>query len=163
MKAQLEQLQQQQMASLRQQQQLAALEQQRKLAEIEKQRAERLLEIDQLKDQFLANTSHELRTPLNGIIGITEWLYEKGADTSPEVLRDNLSVVISAGKRLNNLVNDIMDFSRLKNAELALHPKPLHLRPLVDIILRINLPLVKGKSLTTVQQRAGRPATGNGR
>ncbi|MCB0549153.1 MAG: response regulator [Phaeodactylibacter sp.] len=121
--------------------------QQRKLAEIEKQRAERLLEIDQLKDQFLANTSHELRTPLNGIIGITEWLYEKGADTSPEVLRDNLSVVISAGKRLNNLVNDIMDFSRLKNAELALHPKPLHLRPLVDIILRINLPLVKGKSL----------------
>ena len=121
--------------------------QQRKLAEIEKQRAERLEEIDQLKDQFLANTSHELRTPLNGIIGITEWLYEKGAEASPEILQENLSVVISAGKRLNNLVNDIMDFSRLRNAELQLHLKPLHLRSLVDIILRINLPLTKGKSL----------------
>ncbi|MCB9296702.1 MAG: response regulator [Lewinellaceae bacterium] len=121
--------------------------QQRKLAEIEKQRAERLEEIDQLKDQFLANTSHELRTPLNGIIGIAEWLYEKREEASPEILRDNLSVVISAGKRLNNLVNDIMDFSRLRNAELQLHPKPLHLRSLVDVILRINLPLTRGKSL----------------
>ena len=74
--------------------------QQRKLAEIEKQRAERLEGIDQLKDQFLANTSHELRTPLNGIIGITEWLYEKRAEASPEILQENLSVVISAGKRL---------------------------------------------------------------
>ncbi|MCB9286733.1 MAG: response regulator [Lewinellaceae bacterium] len=121
--------------------------QQRKLAEIEKQRAERLEEIDQLKDQFLANTSHELRTPLNGIIGIAEWLYEKRNEVGPEALKENLSVVISAGKRLNNLVNDIMDFSRLKNAELQLYPKPLHLRSLVDIILRINLPLTKGKPL----------------
>ncbi|MCB0593785.1 MAG: response regulator [Lewinellaceae bacterium] len=121
--------------------------QQRKLAEIEKQRAERLEEIDELKDQFLANTSHELRTPLNGIIGIAEWLYEKREEVSPEILRENLSVVVSAGKRLNNLVNDIMDFSRLRNAELQLYPKPLHLRSLVDIILRINLPLTRGKSL----------------
>lgn len=124
--------------------------QQRKLAEIEKQRAERLQEIDELKDQFLANTSHELRTPLNGIIGIAEWLYEKRTEASPEILEENLSVVITSGKRLNNLVNDIMDFSRLKNAELQLHPKPLHLRSLVDIILRINLPLTRGKSLQLV-------------
>ncbi len=121
--------------------------QQRKLAEIEKQRAERLEEIDQLKDQFLANTSHELRTPLNGIIGIAEWLYEKRREANPEMLQENLSVIISAGKRLNNLVNDIMDFSRLKNAELQLHSKPLYLQSLVDIILRINQPLTRGKSL----------------
>ncbi|MEM6265306.1 MAG: tetratricopeptide repeat protein, partial [Bacteroidota bacterium] len=47
---------------------------------LERERAERLEQIDKLKDQFLANTSHELRTPLNGIIGITEGLFDQAED-----------------------------------------------------------------------------------
>lgn len=116
--------------------------QQKKLSAMEKQRAQRLEEIDQLKDQFLANTSHELRTPLNGIIGIAEALYEKGTKMSGEKLKDNLSVIVLAGKRLHNLVNDIMDFSRLKNAELELNCKPLDLRALTEVVLRINQPML---------------------
>ena len=85
-----------------------------------KQRAERLEEIDQLKDQFLPTSSRAAYAAQRH-----HWhhrvVYEKRTDTSPEILQENLSVVISAGKRLNNLVNDIMDFSRLKNAELQLH------------------------------------------
>jgi signal transduction histidine kinase/class 3 adenylate cyclase len=126
------------------------LQRQRKLAAIEKQRVERLQEVDRLKDQFLANTSHELRTPLNGIIGIAEWLYEKRAEVSPKELQSNLSLLIGAGKRLNNLVQDIMDFSRLKNAELHLVLKPLNLRSIAGIVLRINEMLVHNKDLELI-------------
>jgi signal transduction histidine kinase/class 3 adenylate cyclase len=123
---------------------------QQKLAEMERQRVARLEEIDRLKDQFLANTSHELRTPLNGIIGIAEWLQEKRTTVSPEVLKDNLSMLISAGKRLHKLVNDIMDFSRLRNAELQLFLKPLDVRSLTEMVLRINQPIAKVKNLNLI-------------
>ncbi|MEZ5039630.1 MAG: ATP-binding protein [Saprospiraceae bacterium] len=124
--------------------------QQQKLAAIEKQRVQRLEEIDRLKDQFLANTSHELRTPLNGIIGIAEWLQAKSAEVSTAVLKENLSMLISAGKRLNNLVNDIMDFSRLRNAELRLFLKPLDVHSLSEMVLRINQPMAAAKKLTLI-------------
>ncbi|MEL6653237.1 MAG: histidine kinase dimerization/phospho-acceptor domain-containing protein, partial [Bacteroidota bacterium] len=57
----------------------------RKLAEFEKQQVEELRKVDQLKDQFLANTSHELRTPLNGMIGLAEAMYEGDEQFSSEV------------------------------------------------------------------------------
>lgn len=123
---------------------------QQKLAEIEKQRVQRLQEIDRLKDQFLANTSHELRTPLNGIIGIAEWMHSQKNDLKPDVLQSNLSMVISAGKRLQNLVNDIMDFSRLKNADLQLHLKPVDLFALSTIVMRFSQPMAAAKKLKLV-------------
>ena len=123
---------------------------QQRLAEIEKQRVQRLEEIDHLKDQFLANTSHELRTPLNGIIGIAEWMQSKKETLEPDVLQENLSMLISAGKRLRNLVNDIMDFSRLKNAELQLQLKAVDLCALSAVVLRISQPLATAKKLKLI-------------
>ena len=114
---------------------------------MEEERIRRLEEIDQLKDQFLANTSHELRTPLNGIIGMAEVMQERGSDMPENVLRDNLTVIIAAGKRLNNLVNDILDFSRLKNSDLNLDLKPVDMFSLVDVVVQISQPMMKGKKL----------------
>ena len=87
--------------------------------EIKKQQEinSRLEQLDQIKDQFLANTSHELRTPLNGIIGITEALFE---DAKGDEERQNLGMVIASGKRLASLVDDLLDFSRIKNAYLEM-------------------------------------------
>lgn len=115
--------------------------------EQERQINEQLHKVDKLKDQFLANTSHELRTPLQGIIGLSESMIEE--TTLPDH-QENLSMIISSGKRLNNLVNDILDFSKLKNFDIELLRKPLNLRVLVDIVLRNNVPLVRGKELELV-------------
>lgn len=117
--------------------------QQRRLEE-EQALNQRLRQVDKLKDQFLANTSHELRTPLSGIIGITEALFDEADDDEQ---RRNLGMVVASGKRLASLVNDLLDFSRLKHADLDLHLKPVDLHSLVEIILQISYPLVQGKKL----------------
>lgn len=87
------------------------------------EKTEALLEMDRMKDEFLANTSHELKTPLNGIIGITESLAagDKGP-LSPEQLHQ-LDLVSSSGRRLFSLVNDILDHARLRNGKLAVFPR----------------------------------------
>ena len=108
---------------------------------------QRLQKIDQLKDQFLANTSHELRTPLHGIIGLSESMLDR---SQSEQDQEDLSMIISSGKRLGNLVNDILDFSKLKNFDIQLSQKSISLYTLVDIVLKNNLPLVKGKALDLV-------------
>jgi signal transduction histidine kinase/class 3 adenylate cyclase/ActR/RegA family two-component response regulator len=109
--------------------------------------AQQLRKVDVLKDQFLANTSHELRTPLQGIIGLSESLFEREADRQK---REELSMIISSGKRLNNLVNDILDFSKLKNFDIELMRKPINLHALVEVVLKNNAMLAKGKKLRLI-------------
>ena len=99
----------------------------------EKQLTDQLQRVDQLKDQFLANTSHELRTPLHGIIGLAESVFE---EVEEEGQKENLGMLIASGKRLSSLVNDLLDFSKVKNHDLTLSPKPLDLRPVVDVVLQ---------------------------
>ncbi len=112
-----------------------------------REREETLKRVDKLKDEFLANTSHELRTPLQGIIGLSEALYEKLDDRGA---RENLAMIIASGKRLNNLVNDILDFSKLKNFDIQLQSKRVDLFAIVNLVLRNNLPLIKGKDLKLI-------------
>ena len=110
----------------------------------EREQLERLKQIDKLKDQFLANTSHELRTPLHGIIGIAETLQEKIEDGDQQ---QNLGMLVASGKRLSSLVNDLLDFSRIKNRDLELNLKALDMYSLVDLVLKTCEPLVQGKEL----------------
>jgi two-component system sensor histidine kinase ChiS len=109
-----------------------------------------LQHLDQLKDEFLANTSHELRTPLNGIIGIAESLIEGVAGQLPTKVQDNLAMIAASGRRLSNLVNDILDFSKLKHQNLELQIKPVGLRAIVDIVLNTSQPLIGQKSLRLI-------------
>ena len=122
--------------------------------EIERQREEaaRLRQIDRMKDELLANTSHELRTPLNGIIGITQSLLDGATGPLEEPTRDNLSMVVSSGRRLAHLVDDILDFSKLRKHQIELRRAAVDLRPLVDEVLGLSRPLLSGKSLELVSR-----------
>ncbi|HEY9061926.1 MAG TPA: ATP-binding protein [Pseudobacteroides sp.] len=97
----------------------------------------RLLELDKLKDAFLANTSHELRTPLNGIINITNSVMESSRGTLGAMQEKNLQIVISAARRLYNLINDILDISNLKNGEIRLYKRPVDLHSVVGMTLYV--------------------------
>lgn len=103
----------------------------------------KLISLNKLKDEFLANTSHELRTPLNGIIGITESLIHGAEGELNDGQKQNLSMVVTSGRRLSNLINDILDVSRLKNRDLKIYPKAVSLensiKPIIKILRQMNL------------------------
>lgn len=80
-----------------------------------------LQKLDKLKDDFLANTSHELRTPMHGMIGIAENLVDGVAGSLPKTVEENLQLIITSGKRLMALVNDLLDFSKLSRVEVSIN------------------------------------------
>ncbi|MBU7006024.1 ATP-binding protein [Phosphitispora fastidiosa] len=96
-----------------------------------------LLRMDKLKDEFLANTSHELRTPLNGILGIAEAMLRGSEGDLNEEQRQNLSIVAVSTRRLANLVNDILDYSRLKHRDIKLSLKPLRVEAVIETTLNV--------------------------
>jgi len=129
---------------------IAFVRAQRKKVRYERQVNLQLQQVDQLKDEFLANTSHELRTPLNGIIGLAESLIDGIAGKLPQKANHNLAMVIASGKRLSNLVNDILDFSKMKNHELALNIQPVDLYTMTDVVLTLSRPLLKDRNLQLI-------------
>ena len=118
--------------------------------EREKAIAAQLKEADRLKDEFLANTSHELRTPLNGIIGIAESLVDGAAGALNASANTNLGMIASSGRRLMSLVNDILDFSRLKQKELDLQLKTVDIRTIAEIVLKLSQPLIGQKEVQLI-------------
>ncbi len=119
----------------------------RRRVEQERSLVRRLQEIDKLKDEFLANTSHELRTPLNGIIGLAESLRDGVEGEVPESMRHSLGLIATSGKRLSSLVDDILDFAKLKNKGLSLHKKVVDLSVLVDVVISLIRPLLGDKKI----------------
>ncbi|MFT5162228.1 MAG: signal transduction histidine kinase [Alteromonadaceae bacterium] len=121
---------------------------------VNKQQAliEQLQKMDKLKDEFLLRTSHELRAPLNGIIGLAESLMDGIGGTQSPTSANNLSMIVSSGKRLSNLVNDILDFAKLKNNNLALTTQAIHLYPLVELVVALCRPLTIDKSVQLINE-----------
>ncbi|MGB3536431.1 MAG: adenylate/guanylate cyclase domain-containing protein [Microcoleaceae cyanobacterium] len=131
---------------------------QRKQAEIErknftaqlKQKNQELERLDQIKDEFLANTSHELRTPLNGMIGLAESMIDGATGTVTELQRKNLLMIGQSGHRLATLVNDILDFSKLRHNTIELQLKPVGLREIVEVVLALVQPLTGHKPIQLI-------------
>ncbi|MBI4322383.1 MAG: response regulator [Chloroflexi bacterium] len=94
------------------------------------------------KSEFLANMSHELRTPMNAIIGYSEMLMEEAEDAGqPEYLPD-LEKINVAGKHLLQLINDILDLSKIEADKLELHLEKFSLTPVIQDVVGTIQPLV---------------------
>ncbi|HYE49333.1 MAG TPA: response regulator [Azospirillaceae bacterium] len=95
------------------------------------------------KSQFLANMSHELRTPLNAIIGYSEMLLEDAEADGNEAAADDLRKIVTAGRHLLSLINDVLDLSKIEAGKLDLCWETLEVRPLVEEVAVTMAPLAE--------------------
>lgn len=108
---------------------------------------EALQKADDVKEEFIANVSHELRTPLTGIIGLSEIILENKSGALEESVRENLNLIKISGQRLANLVNDVIDFSAIKNGHLELNKRAVDLKSICILVNKMCRPLIGGKPI----------------
>ncbi len=102
---------------------------------------EKAEESDRLKSAFLANMSHELRTPLNGILGFAQIMME-GADSEKEY-KEYANTIFTSGDYLLNLINDIIDISKLEAGQMTIYNNDFDLNALMDDIYTMIESIIK--------------------
>ena len=104
----------------------------------------RIIEADRLKSEFLANMSHELRTPLNAIIGFSELLIDQREEFTADQA-DCLRDILSSGRNLLQLINDILDLSKIEAGMMTLYPEEFMLEDLFTGVQRTLAPALDKK------------------
>ena len=107
---------------------------------------------DKLKDDFLANTSHELRTPLHGIIGIVESLSDGAAGDLTQPQQTQLKMVASSANRLSLLVDDLLDFHKIRHKQLRVNPTSINCHSAINYIIDLSEHLIVNKPISIVQK-----------
>jgi len=100
-----------------------------------------------MKNEFLANMSHELRTPLNAILGISESLEEQISGKLNEKQLKYIRTISESGRHLLELINDILDLSKIEAGKLELDIQPVSVEKLCTSSLRLVKELAQKKSL----------------
>src|SRR5262249_14684800 len=95
------------------------------------------------KSEFLASMSHELRTPLNAIIGYSEMLQEEAEDLAQEAFLPDLKKINSAGKHLVELINAVLDLSKIEAGKMDLFLESFDVATLVTDIAAVVQPLAE--------------------
>lgn len=96
------------------------------------------------KSMFLASMSHEIRTPLNAVLGFTDVLLESEVDNERKRM---LSIVKNAGSTLLELINDILDLSKIESGKIIIEKQPFNLKELVEQIVQNFQLAVKKKKI----------------
>ncbi len=121
-----------------------------RLLEEAKQARESAEAANRTKSTFLANMSHELRTPLNAIIGYSEMLTEEAQDSGQEQMVPDLEKINVAGKHLLDLINAILDLSKIEAGKMDLYLETFEIKKMVKDVVSVIQPLV-AKNHNTLQ------------
>jgi PAS domain S-box-containing protein len=104
-------------------------------------------ESNQIKSEFIANMSHELRTPLNSVIGFSQMLNEQIFGDLNEKQMHYVSNIQRSGNHLLELINDILDISKIESGKMEYAPEITNLKEIIDEIILLTEPLVKEKNI----------------
>jgi|GEM_PF-544802 len=110
-----------------------------------------LEELNKLKSEFISNVSHELRTPLASIVGFAETILSD-TDLTKETLLEFNGIILTEGKRLARLINDLLDFSKLESGQTELEKTEFNLVSLIKEVLQGFGAEIKDKSLILTKE-----------
>ncbi len=115
----------------------------------ERRQAERLLlQTNRLKSEFLANMSHELRTPLNGILGFSELLVDERIGPLSPKQREYIQDIHECGKHLLQLINNVLDLSKVEAGKMDVHPESFAPGALIAAVYSVIVPLARKRQIT---------------
>ncbi len=116
----------------------------RKWVELELVRkTEELQRASQAKSEFLASMSHELRTPLNAIIGFSELILDGIPGDINDQQRDYLTDILESGEHLLNMINDVLDLSKLEAGKMQIKVESLDLSDIIHDVVQTVIPLIE--------------------
>jgi signal transduction histidine kinase/ActR/RegA family two-component response regulator len=108
---------------------------------------EQALSANRIKSEFLANITHELRTPLNAIIGYSDMLRKETYGPLNEAQQDRLERVYTGGKQLLDLINDVLDLSKIEAGQMRLNLETIDLANLINDALKTVMFMAEQKGL----------------
>ncbi len=105
-------------------------------------------EIDKLKSNFISNVSHELRTPVTVLRSYIDTLCNFNSDFDEKTKQEFLQIMNQEAKRLNNMVNDILDFSRLDSPNVKIEKEFLDIKPILENTVNSMKVIAQEKNIT---------------
>ena len=118
-----------------------------KVVELEAQNR-RVQDINRLKSEFLANMSHELRTPLNAIIGFAQLMHDGKVGAVSAQHQEYLGDILGSARHLLQLINDILDLSKVEAGKMEFSPEPVNLKRIISEVCQVLHALSASKRLT---------------
>ncbi len=114
------------------------------------EKAEQLAQSSQYKSEFLANMSHELRTPLNSLLILAKLLADNPHHNLSDKQIEFARTIHSAGSDLLDLINDILDLSKIEAGRMDIHPEPVGLTEVEHYVISTFRPLAEQQGLNLV-------------
>ncbi|MDR2561607.1 MAG: HAMP domain-containing protein [Holophagales bacterium] len=110
----------------------------------------KLQQADRMKDEFLANISHELRTPLNAVIGFSGLLIQEEKDLLPPEVHEDLSIIYQNGRSLLDMVETILDLSKMQAGKFELELKKIDPIPVLEEVKAVALGLILDRPIKLI-------------
>lgn len=108
-------------------------------------------EIETMQKQFFSDISHELKTPMSAIIGSVEILQRDGI-TNNETFHDFMAILLKESQRMQEIINDILELSRLEQPQVSIHPIMIDMEAMLKESINLFEPLAKEKYISLIYQ-----------
>jgi len=119
--------------------------------------AKKLKEVEQLKDEFISMASHELRTPITSLRGYLSMMNEGALGDIPQLAQDKVAMMLGSADRLNELVEDLLNVSRIEQGRLTINYEVLQIEPVVEQVMAELKVQADQKNLKFVYEKPREP------